>query len=89
MKVNYFGVSSLLKSLSDFVLTRIGLMFNFEEGSGFQTAQMKPIYQGASHAFGMCGAASNCAGGGGRCGAASNCAGGGGRCGAASNCAGS
>ncbi|MDP3014072.1 MAG: hypothetical protein Q8M92_07525 [Candidatus Subteraquimicrobiales bacterium] len=62
MKVNYIGVQNLLKSLFDFVLTSIGLTFKFKEDSGFQIAQMKPVYEGASHAFGVCGSAHNCAG---------------------------
>ncbi len=79
---------SFLKYLLSVVAFGLTFLFSFKKDEGFKVGKLKVNSLGTSKAYGVCGIAVNCAGGGGQCGIAVNCAGGGGRCGIAVNCAG-
>ena len=79
---------SFLKYLLSLLAFGLPFFFSFKKDEGFKFGKIKMDSLETSKAYGKCGFAVNCAGGGGECGFAVNCAGGGGKCGFAVNCAG-
>jgi len=82
------GRRSFLKYLLSLVGFGLTFFLSFKKDEGFKLGKIKMNSLETSKAYGKCGIAFDCPGGGGQCGTAFDCPGGGGKCGTAFNCPG-
>ena len=79
---------SFFKYLFSLIAFSLPFFFSFKKEEGFKIGKQKLNSLGISKAYGKCGTAYDCPGGGGQCGTAYDCPGGGGQCGTAYDCPG-